>query len=140
MTIAGKASRESTRIDTDAVDPAAEVAGEHAQRPADEESDEDARAGDRERDPGAVDAPGEHVAADAVGAEPEFVARSEGEVARTVDACGVVADERQVVGEHGEEDHRQQPGGAEQHAERRDAASSYGNGDVRARRVGHSAP
>ena len=79
--IAGKASRASTKIDDHAVDPAAEVAADHAERGADDEADHDAGDGDDQRDAGAVDAAGEHVATEAVGAEPEVVAGTEGVVA-----------------------------------------------------------
>ena len=85
------------------VDPAAAVAGDHAERRADDQADDDAGDADDQRDPGAVDAAGEDVAAEAVAAEPEVGARAEGVVAGAVDALVGQADERQVVGEDGEE-------------------------------------
>ena len=81
-------------------------------------TDDDADHADDERDAGAVDAAGEHVAADAVTAEPEVPARAEGVVAGAVDAPLGQADERQVVGEDGEEEEEGQPADAEPQAER----------------------
>ena len=48
----------------------------------DDEADDDARDGDDQRDAGAVHAAGEHVAPEAVGAEPEVVAGAEAVVRR----------------------------------------------------------
>src|SRR5262249_55273965 len=82
------------------------IAGDHADRAANDERGEDRRETDDHRNPGAVDDPGKHVAAQLVGAEPELRV---GMSSRRSDARFGVGLDREEAGEDRSQDDEGDP-------------------------------